>query len=80
MKFSVPFLAIGAVLKYLVKGFETAKRECESAEAEPVLSYLQSYYELAHTTDPQQAARLIEINDFSFEQIPQKILKSKEVH
>ncbi|KAG8200900.1 hypothetical protein JTE90_020540 [Oedothorax gibbosus] len=71
--------ALGAVFKYLVKGLEIAKRECESAEAEPVLSYLKSFYELSHSTDPIQAAGLVEVNEFCFEQIPSKIIKSKEV-
>ncbi|XP_035229485.1 60 kDa SS-A/Ro ribonucleoprotein-like isoform X2 [Stegodyphus dumicola] len=72
--------ANAAVLKYAVKGFHVAEKECGSqAEAESVLSYLKGIYELTHTDDPKIAARLIEIHDLCLEHVPSKILKSSEV-
>ncbi|GFU33055.1 hypothetical protein NPIL_512121 [Nephila pilipes] len=69
-----------AVLKYLVKGLEVAEKECGSdSDAVPILNYLKGVYELCHTTDPETAARLIEVHDLCLEHIPSKLLKWNEV-
>ncbi|GFQ89684.1 hypothetical protein TNCT_134561 [Trichonephila clavata] len=69
-----------AVLKYLVKGLEVADKEYGSdPEAAPILNYLKGVYELCHTTDPETAARLIEVHNLCLEHIPSKLLKWNEV-
>lgn len=69
-----------AVLKYLVKGLEVADKEYGSdPEAAPILNYLKGVYELCHATDPETAARLIEVHNLCLEQIPSKLLKWNEV-
>ncbi|GFV07382.1 hypothetical protein TNCV_1765431 [Trichonephila clavipes] len=69
-----------AVLKYLVKGLEVADNEYGSdPDAAPILNYLKGVYELCHTTDPETAARLIEVHNLCLEHIPSKLLKWNEV-
>ncbi|XP_015910638.1 RNA-binding protein RO60 [Parasteatoda tepidariorum] len=69
-----------AVLKAIVKGLECAEKEfAAEPEAEPILNFLKGVHEVVHATDPQAAARLIEIHNLCLEHIPDKIIKSKEV-
>ncbi|GIX84745.1 hypothetical protein CEXT_84181 [Caerostris extrusa] len=69
-----------AVLKYLVKGLEVAQKDCGSEpDAVPILDYLKGVYEVCHSTDPENVARLVEVHDLCLEHIPSKLLKSKEV-
>ena len=67
----------------MTKGIKSAKeefgKETAADETKAVLKYLEAVDKVKHSTDEQEAARLIEEHSLAWEHVPTTLLKSKEV-